>query len=67
MAEILGKELTLARQLDSLKNQLVQRFDYNSHQAFLAIDRHNSGAIDQCSLSSFVRAHGVYLSEAELF
>lgn len=66
LVDIIEHELTLQRNLETLKRDLELRCDYNTHAAFRSVDRCNRGEINNDNLSCFLRSHGVYALEAEL-
>ena len=66
VVDIIEKELALQRQLECMKRDLENRCDYTMHKAFRSIDRHNTGFITNCNLSTFLKCQGVYALDSEL-
>ena len=50
LADIIEQELNLQRKLETLKKDLIYRYDYTSYAAYRSIDRYNDGRVDSFNL-----------------
>lgn len=55
LAEIILKEINLARNIEALKRALVQSYDFSSTAAFNTLDRWKRGYLDVFALDDFFR------------
>ena len=56
----------MINQLDSLRKDLNNRYDYSTYSCFKALDRDGDGKVDSYELSVFLKNNGRYLNEREL-
>jgi len=66
LTNLLVKEINFMRRLETLKEDLIRRYDYTNYAAFRTIDRDNDGFIDSVNLKNFAKHHYVYLSDREV-
>jgi Ca2+-binding EF-hand superfamily protein len=63
LAKLVGRELKLARDNESLKQELETRYDYNTGVLYHEVDDINYGFVDQNNLKRFLIKNGIAAKE----
>lgn len=66
LTEFIEREINLHLRVEAIKNELLLRFDWNTHAAFQNCDANHEGFINHNSLKLFQRLNGHFASDEEV-
>ena len=66
LCDFIEREIILHLKIESIKNQLLMRFDWNPNVAFQSCDANHEGFITYKSLQIFLRLNGYFAPDEEI-